>query len=367
MTVTMPTFRPEVRGLEAKEPLSFLVVRRDNIGDLVCTTPLLHALRTRFPKAHIYALVNSYNAPALQNNPDIDGIFAYTKAKHRPRDVTLFSLYWQRMQMFLRMRRMCFDYAILSSPRFSPRSLRLARLAGAQHIIGFNDPNETEKRGLDIAVPYTLEKPLHEVEDIFRLLEPLGIRGEPPQVRVFPGKENLERAQRTLRSLARPNDKPIIGIHISARKISQRWPSENFTRLIQCLWEEHHVSFLLFWSPGSNTNPLHPGDDEKAKEIVEKLSGIPILAYASEQLPQLIAGLSLCDVIVCSDGGAMHLAAGLNKPIVCFFGKSDQARWHPWGVPYILCQPPSLDVKDISVETALEGVRKLLALTQQAR
>ena len=24
---------------------SFLVIRRDNIGDLVCTTPLIHALR----------------------------------------------------------------------------------------------------------------------------------------------------------------------------------------------------------------------------------------------------------------------------------------------------------------------------------
>jgi len=364
MTVTTPTFHPEVRCLEAKEPLSFLVVRRDNIGDLVCTTPLLHALRIRFPKAHIYALVNSYNAPALQNNPDIDGVFAYTKAKHRPRNVNLFLLYWQRLQMFLRMRRMCFDYAILASPGFSPRSLRLARLAGVQHIIGFSNPNETEKRGLDIAVPYTLDKPLHEAEDIFRLLKPLGIRGEPPQVRVFADKENLKRAQRTLSSLAQPDDKPIIGIHISARKISQRWPSEHFIRLIQCLWEEYHASFMLFWSPGSSSNPLHPGDDEKAKEIMGKLSGIPILAYTSEQLPQLIAGLSLCDFIVCSDGGAMHLAAGLNKPILCFFGKSDRDRWHPWGVPYILYQPPSLDVKDISVEEALDGAKKLFTLLQ---
>ena len=28
-----------------------LVVRKDNIGDLVCTTPLIHALRERYPKA----------------------------------------------------------------------------------------------------------------------------------------------------------------------------------------------------------------------------------------------------------------------------------------------------------------------------
>ena len=38
---------------------SFLVIRRDNIGDLVCTTPLFEALRLRFPSARIDALTNS--------------------------------------------------------------------------------------------------------------------------------------------------------------------------------------------------------------------------------------------------------------------------------------------------------------------
>src|SRR5262249_46468920 len=46
-----------------------LVVRRDNIGDLVCATPLLAALRRQFPGAHIAALVNSYNAAVLAGNP----------------------------------------------------------------------------------------------------------------------------------------------------------------------------------------------------------------------------------------------------------------------------------------------------------
>ena len=40
----------------AKRP-SFLVVRRDNIGDLVCTTPLIAALRAHYPDAWIAALV----------------------------------------------------------------------------------------------------------------------------------------------------------------------------------------------------------------------------------------------------------------------------------------------------------------------
>jgi ADP-heptose:LPS heptosyltransferase len=61
---------------------SILVVRRDNIGDLVCTTPLFSALRRRYPQAWIGALVNSYNAPVLDRNPDLDGVVVYTKLKH---------------------------------------------------------------------------------------------------------------------------------------------------------------------------------------------------------------------------------------------------------------------------------------------
>ena len=62
---------------------SFLVIRRDNIGDLVCTLPLIVALRKRHPKARIEALVNSYNRDVLQGHPALDAVHAYTKGKHR--------------------------------------------------------------------------------------------------------------------------------------------------------------------------------------------------------------------------------------------------------------------------------------------
>ena len=51
---------------------SFLIIRRDNIGDLVLTTPMFEALRRRYPNAYIAVLVNSYNAPAIAGNPFVD-------------------------------------------------------------------------------------------------------------------------------------------------------------------------------------------------------------------------------------------------------------------------------------------------------
>jgi ADP-heptose:LPS heptosyltransferase len=85
------------------------------------------------------------------------------------------------------------------------------------------------------------------------------------------------------------------------------------------------------------------------------LQGLPAIAYPTTQLADLIAGLAVCDSVICADGGAMHLAAGLGKPIVALFGDSDPSRWKPWGVPHGVLQPPSRDVKDITPEGVLES------------
>ena len=54
--------------------MKILVVRRDNIGDLVLTTPVFTALRRRYHEARIEELVNSYNAPAIEGHPDLDAV-----------------------------------------------------------------------------------------------------------------------------------------------------------------------------------------------------------------------------------------------------------------------------------------------------
>jgi ADP-heptose:LPS heptosyltransferase len=93
--------------------------------------------------------------------------------------------------------------------------------------------------------------------------------------------------------------------------------------------------------------------------IRDRLPDLPLLALSTQRLPELIAGLSLCDRVVCSDGGAMHIAAALGKPIVCLFGNSDAARWHPWGVPHVVLQKESRNVADISVDEACAAFAQL--------
>jgi heptosyltransferase III len=339
---------------------SFLVIRRDNIGDLVCTTPLIQALRQHYPRARICALVNSYNAPVLEKNPDLDQVYTYTKLKHRVDGTGAWRVLWNRIALMANLKRQRFDCAIIAGARFLPRALRLARAVRPRHIIGFTEQDRGGGRAIDMAVPYGLPRPMHEVEDVFRLLGPLGIHGEPPDMCVVPDAEEVRRVQSRIDTQSGSSGRIRIGIHISARKPSNRWLSDRFVRLIKELHNRHDAVFMLFWSPGAEDHPQHPGDDTLAAQVVAKTQGVLLLPCATHRLEELIAGLSCCDVVVCSDGGAMHIAAALGKPILCFFGDSDAARWYPWRVPHVLLQPASRSVGDISVDEALRGFEQLL-------
>ena len=104
-----------------EEPASILVIRRDNIGDLVCTTPALNALRRHFPKARICVLVNTYNRTVLERNPDVDAVYVYEKAKHRTAGTSLWRVYWNTLRLILKLQRERFDYVLLAGSRDFPQ------------------------------------------------------------------------------------------------------------------------------------------------------------------------------------------------------------------------------------------------------
>jgi ADP-heptose:LPS heptosyltransferase len=322
-----------------------LVIRRDNIGDLVCTTPLIRSLRAQLPRARIAALATRYNAPALAGNPDLDAVYAYTKAKHRAHGESVFAVYARRVRLVFELRREHFDWALLpGGPHAS--ALWFARLVGARHTL--------------VRGPGDAAAGAHEVEQCCNLLARMGLRYEAPSLRVV--ADPLEVAALGSRIAAHWGARPrrLVGLHLSARKPSQRWAGANFAEVARALHRETGASILLLWAPGQSDDRLHPGDDDKAQAVMAATTGAPVLPVATQRLEGLIAALAQCDQIVCCDGGAMHLAAALGKPIVCLFGHSDASRWRPWGVPHELLQRGTRDVADIAPGDAIAAYARLL-------
>jgi len=320
-----------------------LVIRRDNIGDLVCTTPLLQALRRQLPQARIECLVTRYNQAVLRNHPDIDALHAYTKAKHRSAGESLAGVYWQRFRMVAALRRQGFDWVILPDGG-SASALRFARWVAGKKLLVRDEQDA-------VAGP-------HEVQQCCHLLARMGLEYETPATRIFPNEADTERIRSRVGAAIPIAPRRLIGLHISARKPSQRWPAESFAELARRLAAED-TAFLLLWAPGSADNAQHPGDDEKAARVLELTAGLPLVEVPTRRLEDLIAALSVCDAVICADGGAMHVAAALGKPIVCLFGQSTAARWHPWGPAYELLQIPGMEVKDISVDAVARAYAAL--------
>ena len=335
--------------------MKLLVVRRDNIGDLVCTTPLFTALRRRFPQAWIGALVNSYNAPVLERNPDLDEVIAYTKLKHVAGGRNAFAALRSRLSDLWRLRGMRLDYILLATTDFVPRTARLARWLRPGQVVGFSDGSAQARRALDVAVPAAAGAGRHEVERVFALARALGVDEAPPPLKVLADPAEVSAA-----AAAIGGSPPRVAVHISARRPAQRWPAERWAALIERLHAEHRATVVLLWSPGPAGDAAHPGDDDKAQDILRRVaSGIRVVPYETRRLQQLIGALAACDAVVCSDGGASHLAAALGRPLVCFFGDSSAERWRPWGVPLRLLQPPSRAVADVSVEEAAQAFAAL--------
>jgi ADP-heptose:LPS heptosyltransferase len=224
----------------------------------------------------------------------------------------------------------------------------MARWLAPRHVLAFVPPGRSP-RAVDLAVPYSAPQGLHHVEDVFRLARALGVEGPPPPLVLHTSAPGPDPGAVT------------IGLHVSARKPSQRWPEAHFIAAMQSLAGFPRVRFRLFWAPGSENDRRHPGDDQKAARIVAATTGLPVDALETVTLDALIAGLNGCDLAMMSDGGAMHIAAALGKPVVCFFGQSDAAYWHPWGARHRVLQPLSKDVADISAEEAIGALRALAA------
>lgn len=319
-------------AVNGSPPLRILILRRDNIGDLVCTTPLIAALRERYPAAWIGALVTTYNAEVLAGNSALDEVFVHEKLKHRVGG--LFSHLRRRLGQLFALRGRQIDCVLV--PAATPQALKQARRLQPKRVL---------------AAPVVASPGVHEVERSFGVARDLGLTGRPGALELHadPG------ARAAL--AARLGAGPFVAIHISARRPAQRWPLDRYAVLARELSKTSRV--MLLWAPGAPDDPRHPGDDAAAADVLSAAASPNIVPVPTPDLKTLIAALSLAERVVCPDGGAMHLAAALGKPVVALFGDSPVERWKPWGVPCRVIRPESGHLGDLEVGPVLAACRSL--------
>jgi ADP-heptose:LPS heptosyltransferase len=312
-------------------------------------------VREKYPDAKIGMLVNSYNADVIENNPDIDEIYVYEKAKHAP-DKARLSAWWDNLKVFRRIRKERYDVAIACGS-YSPTLEKYAFFTGAKLRIGYtNKKTRTFFYNKPVIPPAGDE---HEVIRVFNLARPMGINNGPGKLILVPDGAELKRFKVYKKNAVKDSFKPLLAIAISARIKANKWSTEKFIELIDKILLQETASVLLLWAPGSENNPTFPGDNESAERIRRHFEG-RIIAYPTPLLKSLIAAIAGSDIVITLDTGSLHMAAALGKVTVAMMTKGKALTWYPWKTRNVIIAAENA-VDEIQVDSVLQAVNNVIA------
>lgn len=329
-----------------------LVIRLGLLGDMLCTTPMLEAIKKHFPSGRLCLLSNEYNRPVIARNPFIDQIYTYIHTKSRQRNPRsgLFASLIDGWRLKRNLKRERFDWIVVCNGGFNKPSVRIAQGLGGK-IISATREDGSYEYSVDFPLSGLLDEPIqHEIVRTFKLLEPIGIGiGE------LPDHLTLSADQAVLSEIStyiQPDTNALnIAIHISSRDPRREWPVDRFGEVVRKIVKIRPASFWIIHAPN---------DAERAQILSHQISEVSHKLISPPNTEALIATLDLATFVICQEGGILHVAAGLQKPVVGLFENTAEKilGWYPWGCRYRLVTPSQSGglIKDITANDVADAV-----------
>jgi heptosyltransferase-3 len=334
---------------------SVLVVRNDNIGDVVLSTPCLEVLRKRLPRTRIGVLVCGLTADVVRNNPFVDRIHVYHKAKHGFYKSRARAL-WEQYQVMRRVRRERYDLAIGLRAVFSPSQGWLVFCTGARWRLGRRAPERYHRLGFFYNVTLPEDASIkHEVERNFDVLRAAGLDTAGERLYVSVPKPVRAEVERELAGLGQRGDgRPRVGLYVSrwAYRDDRTWPDESYAALIRRLHADQRFRLVV----------CHAPDDKDMIGSILRLSGQRPPTFYSAQLIRFAAMTQACDLFITPEGGPMHLAAAGGTPLVVLWGRNLVSQWGPWGVEHEIVGAGGevgSNVAEVGVDEVISAVDRL--------
>lgn len=301
-------FSPRTDGVHI--PMKkILVVATRQIGDVLLTTPLIHAARQQWPKAEIDVIGLAGTLGMLQGNPDIHALITTQPSKGWRDTLAVLKIIWKR-----------YDLALITLP--SDRAHLIGWAASRQHRSGIipakNSSNWWKKRILShVVVSEDDAGSVHVVTEKLALLAPWcqpdmhAAQVLPPPAQVLPPD---------LDALIRPS---AIVVHAPSMWLYKQWPVAHFQELLVRLITEGHQIVLTGSASGSD------------QDCIQQLRGLapsPQLVDTSGQLNfnQLVSLFQRASLYIGPDTSVTHLAAASGIRVLALFGPTNPVRWGPW-------------------------------------
>ena len=321
--------------------MTILLVRPRLIGDVLLTTPVIRALRRRYPGATLLYLVEAMAAPIVRANPHVSETIII---RHRRG--------WRRLAedwtiaRGLRARRI--DVAL--DLHGGPRSSWLTFASRATMRVGYDVSGRGWMYTHVVPRPRGYA-PRHSVLNQWDLLAPVDPAfGAPPD----PDRDRLEmpvdeRARRMVQerlasSGIRETDATVV-LHVGAGNEFRRWPAASFAEVASALARDERIQAVVVVGAAADAPAI--------REVAERAgrgagSNARVVEAVDWPLTELRALMDRASLFVGGDSGPMHIAATTDVPIVALFGPTLPAHWAPWRparLPFAAIEPGPLDCR----------------------
>jgi lipopolysaccharide heptosyltransferase II len=275
-----------------------LLVRFSSIGDILLTTPLIRALRTRHPGARIDVLTKARFVPLLADNPHLDAVLALADgesmpavaARLRPADYT------HRLDLHgsLRSRQL----RLLLPGRW--RGYRKHRVARALLVLAHRNVYPS-------GIPPVPER-------YFEAAAGLDVRpdGGPPEFALAAAA--FAEVDAFLFASGIDPGRGLVALAPGAAHMTKRWPVEHWTDLAAALAARGR-QIVVVGGP----------DDVTAATAVAAAAPGAVMAAGQFGLQGTGALLARASALVSGDTGVMHMATGVGTPVVALFGPTVEA------------------------------------------
>jgi len=282
--------------------MNFLIVRLDNLGDILLTLPIARALKQEASAEKVFFLVrNEEYANVVKLSRDVDMVFVYRDGVYREirrledeiAVIFVYGSFKDAFRMFLA------GFPIRVGNGYKPYMIFLNRFV-------------FQKRRVEGK---------HEIEYNLELVSSFGVKSKiiPPKISL-PFERVKDIRNRFKRYLKEIN----IAIHPLKRDTSLIWSIENFRELILKIYERFGDRVSIFVSGYG---------DFEVKTIEREI--LPVLKqglFVKNRGIEELAGIySLMDIVIANSTGPLHLASALGVNTIGFFALSKAQHKRRWG------------------------------------
>ena len=273
--------------------MRFLLVHPAFLGDTVFLGPAVRALKARWPDCTVGLVVSPRGEAVARGLPGVDEVFVFDK---RRGDRGLGGI----VRLGRRLRSFAPDVALVSHPSF--RSGAVAFLSRAPRRIGYA-PLCNDRLAIDRGRPF--------VERSMRLAARAGAPSEDRSLALRAPVELAAYADGVLAGASRP----LVGLVPGAEWGTKRWGAERFAGLARA-----------FAQGGASVVVLGGPAERDLAGAIAREGGARVIDTTGNSIPEALALLARCDVVVGGDTGLVHCARALGRPTLLLFGPTDPGR-----------------------------------------